>query len=102
MKFKGTAGMMVVFLSLGLYYFFIDLPTEKKKAKEKDIAGKILHFKIADIEEFSLIKNEEIITLQQTKDSTWRISQPLKASGDNPETESFPVSYTHLTLPTKA
>ena len=35
MKFKGTAGMMVVFLSLGLYYFFIDLPTEKKKAKEK-------------------------------------------------------------------
>ena len=35
MKFKGTAGMMVVFLSLGLYYFFVDVPTEKKKAEEK-------------------------------------------------------------------
>ena len=89
MKFKGTAGMMVVFLSLGLYYFFIDLPTEKKKAKEKDIAGKILHFKIADIEEFSLIKNKETITLKQTKDRTWSILQPLKAAGDKPETESF-------------
>jgi len=89
MKFKGTAGMMTVFLGLVVYYFFVDLPTEKKKVKEKEIAGKVLYFKIADIEEFSLIKNEETITLQQTKDSTWRILQPLKASGDNPETESF-------------
>ena len=53
MKFKGTAGMMVVFLSLGIYYFLVDLPTEKKKAQEKEIAGKVLYFKIADIEEFS-------------------------------------------------
>ena len=83
MKFKGTAGMMTVFLGLVVYYFFVDLPTEKKKVKEKEIAGKVLYFKIADIEEFSLIKNEETITLQQTKDSTWRISQPLKAAGDN-------------------
>ena len=89
MKFKGTAGMMVVFLSLGLYYFFVDVPTEKKKAEEKEIAGKVLHFKIADIEEFSLIKNKETITLKQTKDRTWSILQPLKAAGDKPETESF-------------
>ena len=89
MKFKGTAGMIAVFLGLAVYYFFVDLPTEKKKAQEKEIAGKVLYFKIADIEEFSLIKNAETITLQQTKDSTWRISQPLKAAGDNPETESF-------------
>ena len=70
MKFKGTAGMMTIFLGLVVYYFFVDLPAEKKKAKEKDIAGKILHFKIADIEEFSLIKNKETITLKQTKDRT--------------------------------
>ena len=89
MKFKGTVGMITVFFGLAVYYFFVDLPTEKKKAKEKEIAEKVLYFKIADIEEFSLIKNKETITLQQTKDSTWRISQPLKAAGDNPETESF-------------
>ena len=89
MKFKGTAGMMTVFLGLVVYYFFVDLPTEKKKVKEKEIAGKVLYFKIADIEEFSLIKNEETITLQQTKDSTWRISKPFKTEGDNPETKSF-------------
>jgi len=89
MKFKGTAGMMVVFLCLGIYYFFVDLPAEKKKAKEKEIAGKVLYFKTNDVKEFSLIKNEEIITLQQTKDSNWSILQPLKAAGDNSETESF-------------
>ena len=89
MKFKGTAGMIAVLLGLAVYYFFVDLPTEKKKAQEKEIAGKVLYFKIADIEEFSLIKNEATITLQQTKNSTWRISKPLKAAGDNPETESF-------------
>jgi len=89
MKFKGTAGMMVVFLCLGIYYFFVDLPAEKKKAKEKEIAGKVLYFKTNDVKEFSLIKNEEIITLQQTKDSNWSILQPLKTAGDNSETESF-------------
>ena len=89
MKFKGTAGMIAVLLGLAVYYFFVDLPTEKKKAQEKEIAGKVIYFKIADIEEFSLIKNEATITLQQTKNSTWRISKPLKAAGDNPETESF-------------
>ena len=89
MKFKGTAGMIAVLLGLAVYYFFVDLPTGKKKAQEKEIAGKVLYFKIADIEEFSLIKNEATITLQQTKNSTWRISKPLKAAGDNPETESF-------------
>ena len=62
---------------------------KKRKPIEKEISGKVLYFKIADIEEFSLIKNEETITLEQTKDSTWSISHPLKAAGDNPETESF-------------
>ena len=45
MKFKGTTGMMVALLILGIYYFFVDLPAEQKKAQEKEIAGKILPFK---------------------------------------------------------
>ncbi len=89
MKFKGTAWMMVVFLSLGIYYFLVDLPAEEKKAKEKEIAGKVLYFQIADVKEFSLIKNDKTITLQQNTDSTWHLSQPLKTAGDTPEAESF-------------
>ena len=49
MKFKGTASLMVVFLILGVYYFFVDLPGEKKKLQQKEIAGKVLPFKNEDI-----------------------------------------------------
>ena len=45
MKFKGTARMLVVFLILGIYYFLVDLPAEKKKTKEKEMAGKVLFLK---------------------------------------------------------
>lgn len=81
--------MMVVFLILGTYYFFIDLPAEKKKAQEKEIAGKVLPFKTEDIKEFSLIKQDQTITLQQNNGNTWDLSQPLKAVGDKPAAETF-------------
>jgi hypothetical protein len=89
MKFKGTAAMMVAFFSLGIYYFLIDLPAEKKKAQEKEIAGKVLPLKPANVSEFSLIKKNQTITLQQNTNDIWNLSQPLKAIGDNPEAESF-------------
>jgi hypothetical protein len=89
MKFKGTAAMMVAFFSLGIYYFLIDLPAEKKKAQEKEIAGKVLPLKIENVSEFSLIKKNQTITLQQNTNNIWNLSQPLKAFGDNPEAESF-------------
>ena len=89
MKFKGTAWMLVVFLILGIYYFLVDLPAEKKKTKEKEMAGKVLYFKTADVKEFSLIKAGKTITLQQNPESNWNLIQPLKTKGDNPESDSF-------------
>ena len=89
MKFKGTARMVVVFLILGIYYFFVDLPAEKKKAKEKEIAEKVFPFKKEDIKEFSLFKQDQTITLLQKSNKTWGLSQPLKAAGDIPTTETF-------------
>ncbi|MZH04662.1 MAG: DUF4340 domain-containing protein [Nitrospinae bacterium] len=96
MKFKGTAWMLVVFLILGIYYFLVDLPAEKKKAHEKEIAGKVFYFKPADVMEFSLIKADQTITLQQTPESTWRLIRPLKTQGDNPESESFLTEIENL------
>ena len=89
MKFKGTAWMLVVFFFLGIYYFLVDLPAEKKKTKEKEMAGKVLYFKTADVKEFSLIKTDKTITLQQNPESNWNLIQPLKTKGDNPESDSF-------------
>ena len=81
--------MTAAFFSLGIYYFLIDLPAEKKKAQEQEIAGKVLPLKIANVSEFSLTKNDQTITLQQNSNNEWNLSQPLKAVGDNPEAESF-------------
>ena len=65
MKFKGTALMTAVFLSLVIYYFFVDLPAEQKKVKEKEIAGKVFPFKTKNIKNFSLNKEDQTITLLQ-------------------------------------
>jgi len=81
--------MMAAFISLGIYYFFIDLPAEKKKTQEKEITGKVLPLKIANVSEFSLIKKNQTITLQQNTNNIWNLSQPFKVAGDNPEAESF-------------
>ncbi len=81
--------MMVAFFSLGIYYFLIDLPAETKKAQEKEIAEKVLPLKIENVSEFSLIKKNQTITLQQNTNNIWNLSQPLTAVGDNPEAESF-------------
>ncbi|MBT5472110.1 MAG: DUF4340 domain-containing protein [Nitrospina sp.] len=89
MKFKGTAGMMVVFIGLGFYYFLVDLPAEKKKNLEKEIAGKVLPLKKEDVSELSISKKDQTITLQQNTIGIWNLSQPLKTKGDIPEVESF-------------
>ena len=96
MKFKGTARMVVVFLILGVYYFFVDLPGEKKKLKQKEIAGKVLPFKNEDIKEFSLDKQDQTITLLQNSNKIWNLSQPLKAVGDIPAAEKFLTAIANL------
>jgi len=96
MKFKGTARMVVVFLILGVYYFFVDLPGEKKKLQQKEIAGKVLPFKNEDIKEFSLEKKDQTITLVQNRNKIWDLSQPLKAVGDIPTAENFLTDIANL------
>lgn len=81
--------MMAVFLGLGLYYFLVDLPAEKKKKQEKEIAEKILPLEAANVTEFSLIKKDQTISLQRNPKETWSLSQPLNTSGDYSEAESF-------------
>ena len=96
MKFKGTAGMVVAFLVLGIYYFFVDLPAEQKKVKEKEIAGKVFPFKTKNIKNFSLNKEDQTITLLQNSNKTWDLSQPLKAVGDIQVTEKFLTDIANL------
>jgi len=96
MKFKGTTGMMVALLILGIYYFFVDLPAEQKKVQEKEIAGKVFPFKTTNIKEFSLRKEDQTITLLQNSNKIWGLSQPLKAVADIQVTENFLTNLANL------
>ena len=89
MKFKGTALMAAVFLSLVLYYFFVDLPALQKENSEKELADKILPLDAKKVVEFSLTRNGKPITLRRTGPNNWGLTQPLSSPGDSTEAEAF-------------
>ncbi len=89
MKFKGTTLMAAVFLSLVLYYFFVDLPAEQKEKTEKEQAEKLLPIEMEKVVEFSLTDNSERVALKRKAPHRWDIIHPLSASGDSTEAEAF-------------
>jgi hypothetical protein len=89
MKFKGTALMAAVFLSLVLYYFFIDLPAEQKESSEKEKAEKIIPLEAEKIIEFTLTSNGNSISLKRNTLNTWDLKIPFSALGDSSEVDTF-------------
>lgn len=79
--------MAAVFLSLVLYYFFVDLPAEQKKKTDKERAEKILP--LESVVEFSLIGNGDAIALKRNASQSWELTRPLSAPGDSNEAEAF-------------
>jgi hypothetical protein len=89
MKFKGTALMAAVFLSMVLYYFFVDLPAEQKENAKKEQAEKIIPLEAEKVLEFSLTLDGSPITLKYNATQGWDLTRPLSASGDSSEAEAF-------------
>lgn len=89
MKFKGTALMAAVFLSLILYYFFVDLPAEQKEKNKQEQAEKLLPFKVEEVVEFSLTGNGEPIALKRNASQQWVLTLPFATAGDSTEAEAF-------------
>lgn len=89
MKFKGTALMAAVFLSLALYYFFVDLPAEKKEKTIQEQAEKLFPFETEKVVELSLVGKDEPISLKREAPHNWKLTLPLSASGDSIEAEAF-------------
>jgi hypothetical protein len=88
-NFKGTVLMAAVFLSLVIYYFFVDLPAEQKEKNAKDQAEKLVPIDVKNVVEFSLTNNVTPITLKRKTLSTWDLIDPFLASGDSTEVEAF-------------
>ena len=89
MKFKGTVFMAAVFLTLIVYYFFVDLPAEQKEKIAKEHAEKLIPIEEKKVVEFSLTSNGEPIYLKRKAQHKWGLIRPLPAPGDSTEVESF-------------
>ena len=89
MKFKGTVFMAAVFLSLIVYYFFVDLPAEQKEKIAKDHAEKLIPVEEKKVVEFSLSSNGEPVYLKRKAQHKWDLIRPFQTSGDSTEVESF-------------
>ncbi|MFQ5449818.1 MAG: DUF4340 domain-containing protein [Nitrospinaceae bacterium] len=89
MKFKGTIWLSAAFFGIVLYYFLVDLPTEKKHKEEKERSEKVLLFDRKDVEGFSLTKGEQTLQLQRKGEEGWKLLQPLKAEADKEAAASY-------------
>lgn len=89
MKFKGTLGLAAAFIVLVLYYFLIDVPTEKRNKEEQARAEKVLLFEADDVESFSIVSENASISLQRTGSETWKMTEPVEAPGDSATASTY-------------
>lgn len=82
MKFKGTIGMVVLLATVVLYYLYVEIPTEEKQQQEKELAEKVWLFETGDVDQFSLIRKDQTLTLKRDGDLQWKVASPLAVPGD--------------------
>jgi hypothetical protein len=83
MKFKGTAALAVVFIGIVLYYFLIDLPSEKREKEEKNRLEKVILFDSENVKAITFIKEENTVELKRLGADEWQVTAPVNAKGDS-------------------
>jgi len=89
MRFKGTAALAVVFIGIVLYYFLIDLPSEKREKEEKDRSEKVILFDSEDVKTISIVKGENTVLLKRSGAGAWQMTAPVDAKGDSIAVSDF-------------
>jgi len=98
MKFKGTAALAVVFIGIVLYYFLIDLPSEKREKEEKNRREKVILFDSENVKAISLIKEENTVELKRLGADEWQVTAPINTKGDSPAISDFLSFLNNLTF----
>ena len=98
MKFKGTAALAVVFIGIVLYYFLIDLPSEKREKEEKNRLEKVILFDSENVKAISFIKEENTVELKRLGADEWQVTAPVNAKGDSPAISDFLSFLNNLTF----
>ena len=98
MRFKGTAALAVVFIGIVLYYFLIDLPSEKREKEEKNRLEKVILFDSENVKTISFIKEESTVELKRLGADEWQVTAPVDAKGDSPAISGFLSFLNNLTF----
>ena len=98
MRFKGTAALAVVFIGIVLYYFLIDLPSEKRENEEKNRLEKVILFDSENVKAISFIKEENTVELKRLGADEWQVTAPVNAKGDSPAVSDFLSFLNNLTF----
>ena len=98
MKFKGTAALAVVFIGIVLYYFLIDLPSEKREKEEKNRLEKVILFDSENVKAITFIKEENSVELKRLGADEWQVTAPVNAKGDSPAVSDFLSFLNNLTF----
>ena len=73
MKFKSTLAMLLALCAIGSYYFFVDIPQEKKQKKEKERSEKIILFDKDQVESITIVRSAETIQVKKEEDQWERV-----------------------------
>ena len=98
MKFKGTAALAVVFIGIVLYYFLIDLPSEKREKEEKNRLEKVILFDSENVKAITFIKEENTVELKRLGADEWQVTAPVNTKGDSPAVSDFLSFLNNLTF----
>jgi len=98
MRFQGTAALAVVFIGIVLYYFLIDLPSEKREKEEKNRLEKVILFDSENVKTISFIKEENTVELKRLGADEWQVTAPVDAKGDSPAVSDFLSFLNNLTF----
>ena len=98
MKFKGTAALAVVFIGIVLYYFLIDLPSEKREKEEKNRLEKVILFDSENVKAITFIKEENTVELKRLGADEWQVTAPINTKGDSPAVSDFLSFLNNLTF----
>ena len=80
MKFKGTAGLFIVFLALLTWVYFTDVRGREGREQASEDAGRVLPVDDEAISGISIIYPDHTITGVRT-DTGWEITVPRRHRG---------------------
>jgi hypothetical protein len=83
--------LLIIALSLGLYLWFIEMPTEQKRVRSESVAKRLVEFQESDVQGFVLRSPEGEVEVSRKASSAdeWIIVKPKSMEADRRAVDEF-------------